>query len=317
MPAALALAPLTVALVLLVSGVAKLGDRAATGTALHELRLPTPLRAGWVTWALPVAELVVAGALLSPWRGSYAAGAGAATVLMLAFLVVVARAMTFHPRPACPCFGRMGDHRIGARTLARNVALVVLATIGAWLAGQGSTAVAALADLGGPDLATTVLAATGALVLAGTVRWPRPDPVDTSVEPGAPGARPGPASVLVGPDLQAVPLRGLTRARPQLLVLVSCWCGPTYAVASRVPGWRQRLPRADVLLVHTQAPFEHPELADLGGLWWDPGAQLHRALGLGTGSYPQAVLLDAAHPAPLDQAAGPDGIEALVRRWAD
>ena len=64
MQTALALAPLILAAVLILSGIAKLRDVTSTHSLLRLLRLPAPLTQRWVAQALPYGELALAALLL-------------------------------------------------------------------------------------------------------------------------------------------------------------------------------------------------------------------------------------------------------------
>lgn len=306
MPTALSLAPLTLAAVLLLSGVAKLGDPQATSSMVRLLRLPAFLGHRAVPRALPVVELVTAGLLLTPWRWTYAAGAVLALGLFTIFLVVVARAMTFTPRPVCGCFGRVGDHRINARTVCRNVLLLLLALVAGWIALRGSAAGALLAGYRPGDwlwlVLATALAAVAVLVLAGPTG--RAGTTRAAAHPGTTSDEdvrtagedeldyvraPIPRGVLLSRDLGVHSLHQLARQRAQLLVLTNCWCGSTMEALEHLSGWRARLPQLDVQLVHTHRPFDEPRLADVDGVWWDPGSTVYDALR--AGGSPAAVLL--------------------------
>src|SRR5690554_6381235 len=95
---ALALAPLTLAAVLVLSGLAKLPDLGSTRSMMTMLRLPRVVANATIARLLPWAELTVAALLMTPWRWVFALGALGALIRFLAFWVLVARAMTFDPR---------------------------------------------------------------------------------------------------------------------------------------------------------------------------------------------------------------------------
>ncbi len=310
MPTALSLAPLTLAAVLVLSGVAKLGDPQATASMIRLLRLPSFLGAAVVPRSLPLVELLTAALLVTPWRWTYAVGAVLALGLFTVFLVVVARAMTFDPRPTCGCFGRVGDHRINARTVCRNVLLLVLALVAGWVALRGSAAGALVGRYGLADwlwlLLAVALATVAVLVLGSPAGHARPlvrsrRARDRTEDRGAAPAEeqdeldyvrsPIPRGVLLDADLGVRSLHQLARQRAQLLVLANCWCGTTVEAVERLPRWRGQLPALEVQLVHTQRPWDEPRLAGLEGLWWDPGSTVYDALG--AGASPAAVLLGA------------------------
>ncbi len=335
---ALSLAPLTLAAVLLLSGLAKLRDPQATAGMITALRLPSPLRHRVAPRALPVVELVTAALLLAPWAWAYAVGAALSLALFAAFLAVVARAMTFHPRPTCGCFGRVGDHRVSGRTVARNVLLLALALVAAWLAVHKVPAGALVGGYGSGDrawlLMAVALAAVAVLVLgAGTQVVPTDRPRTEQDTAGAvPSARsdamagaerrdrpdderlPIPRGVLLSQDLDVVPLRRLPRQQAQLLVLVSCWCGPTFESIERLPRWRETLPQLGVQLVHTHRPWAEDRLDGLEGVWWDPGSSVYDALR--AGASPAAVLLGTDGLLAGGPVNGVEDIEDLVDRLA-
>lgn len=321
MPTALSLAPLTLAAVLVLSGLAKLPDPGATTSMVAALRLPAVLRRRWVSLALPALELAVAVLLLTPWPWTYALGASGALALCVVFLVVVVRAMGFHPRPTCSCFGRVGDHRITGRTVLRNALLVALSLVALLIALDGGSAGAMVAAWTADDWLwlgmTLAVAATAVLVLG------RGAPEDASDPPTVPAgtglSAPGPgrspaAGVVVDEDLRPSSLIALTRAGPQLLVLVNCWCGPTFAVLDELPRWRERLPHLGVPLVHTLAPWGEPRLQGVDDVLWDPGSQLWAALDAGAG--PAAVLVDRGGVLLRGPITGIPAIEELVEHLA-
>lgn len=332
---ALALAPLALAAVLVLSGLAKLGDPQSTASMIAALRLPRLLRHPGVPRALPVVELVTAALLLTPWRWTYAVGAAVSLALFAAFLLVIARAMTFHPRPTCGCFGTVGDHRVDGRTVTRNVVLLALAVVAAWVAATGAAAGALLTTYDAGDLVwlvmAVVLATVAVLVLGGGTRVASPSPgrrrghvrgasITPERAPAATAAAPDveptpiPQGVLLSQSLDVVPLRRLVRERAQLLVLVNCWCGPTFESLERLPRWREALPLLGVQLVHTHRPWVEERLDGAAGVWWDPGSAVYDALRAGPG--PAAVLLGTDGLLAGRPVNGVEEIEELVAQLA-
>lgn len=302
MPAAVLLAPLAMAVLLALSAVAKTRDPEATLSAMRLLRLPAVLTTEAVARSLPWLEwLIVAGLLLAPAGPVAVTGGLAAAALMATYWLVVARALTFTPRPVCSCFGRIGNHPVSWRTVLRNTLLVVAAAV--WLAatvdGASVPGLLSTADAGTWWwlLGVGLLAALAALVLAP----PRVRAVAASGAAEAVGAEeyvrvPIPAATLLdpvaGPD-GARTLRELAAERPQLLVFVTCGCSSTEQAAEQIPEWRARIPAVDVRAV-TVLPYAGlvaavPAIAP--GLLLDHGGSAYLALGLaGT---PVAVLLGA------------------------
>lgn len=338
MHSALALAPLTLATVLVLSGLAKLPDPQSTHSMMRLLRLPGAVATAPVARLVPWAELSIAALLLTPWRWTFAVGALAGLALFLVFWVIIARAMTFDPRPSCGCFGKVGDHRINGRTVARNTTLVGLALVSGYLALQGRTGTGLLAGFGVGDwlwlLLAVALAAVAVFILGGgpssgqlsrrqqrDLRRQREE-MEARQAAAAPPAeepadeldyerKPIPRGVLVGRDHRTVELSSLTRARAQLLVLVNCWCGPTHAALERLPRWREQLPELGVQMIFTPHPFETDVVpAELSGIWWDPGDQVYHALLAGPS--PAAVLLGADGLTAGGPVNGIEEIEAFV-----
>lgn len=314
---ALALAPLTLAAVLILSGLAKLPDPRSTHSMMTELRLPGAVANRPVARLLPWVELTVAALLLLPWRWTFALGSLAAVLLFLTFWVVIARAMRFDPRPACPCFGQVGDHRVGWWTVARNTVLLALALLTTVVALLGGTGTGLLAEFGTGDWMWLLLAAAVATVAVLVLgRGPAVDvatggtPEDLSATPRDDVLQ----GLLVGRDHEVVPVRRLTSQQDQLLVLANCWCGSTLAAIDRLPGWRERLPQLGVQLVHTYAPWDEPRLTQVPGIWWDPGARVWSTVQAGPS--PTAVLVDADGRVTAGPVSGVDGIDGLVDELA-
>lgn len=342
MQTALALAPLTLVAVLVLSGLAKLPDPDSTHSMMRLLRLPSFVANSAVARALPWGELAVAALLLTPWRWTFAVGAAAAILLFLTFWVIVARAMTFDPRPTCGCFGRVGDHRINGRTVTRNTVLVGLALVSGWVALQGGSATGLVMDFDLNDwiwlVLAVALAAVAVFVLGGgpsgqakpltkrqLSRLERRRAAGEAAPAG--GAQvaavsepepedyvraPIPAGVLLREDNSTTTMHSLARQQAQLLVLANCWCGSTIEAIDRLAAWRERVPQIGVQLVHTLPPFEEPRLAGVDGVWWDPGSQVYAAFN--AGASPAAVLLGADGLL----AGGPvNGVEAIEEFVSD
>jgi peroxiredoxin len=132
-----AAARLVLAIVFVVSAVAKLRDRDGSRTAVEGFGVPTAL-VGVVTTGLPFAELACAVLLLLPDPAA-TTGAVASLVLLALFTVAVVVNLVRGNRVDCHCFGSVGDQgAIGWHTVARNGVFMVLA--GVSLIGAGSLA---------------------------------------------------------------------------------------------------------------------------------------------------------------------------------
>ncbi len=294
--------PLLLAAVLAFSAVAKLRDRPATLSAIGLLRLPRFLRQPWVAVALPVGELVLAAALLLSWTPVVVAAAGAGLVLMVTYWGVIARAMTFDPRPSCGCFGRIGDQSVSERTLVRNTLLVAAAAAALWWGLAGHTVPTTLAAFGAAQwwwlVALLLVSAVAVLILGGgpgaNVQPPQapafpvqPAAQDEAEDEGYVRA-PIPAAVLQSPEGDNRLLVELAQVRAQLLIFYTCGCAPAAETDALVPEWRRRLPALDVRSVVTfpAAPESFTE-----PVWLDHGALAYQAFGML--GHPCAVLLGA------------------------
>ncbi len=116
------IARVVVGVVLLVAGMMKIRSQRWSILALE---MGTP-RA--VIVALPTVELFVGLALVTQVAQPYAAGA--ATALFFLFALVVTRQYLSGSELPCNCFGADGGKAVRLTTIARNLALLVLAVIG-------------------------------------------------------------------------------------------------------------------------------------------------------------------------------------------
>lgn len=327
MPSAVLLAPLIVAGVLVASAVPKAQRPKDTWSAMRLLKVPAPFLSERTARALPWGELVVAAAVLLAPSGSPAVlAAAAATVLMLAYWALVARALTFEHPPSCGCFGRIGQHQITPRTLLRNTLLLGVAVVWLVAAWRGNSVPGLVAQIDGNGwwwlLGALVAVAVAVLVVA-PGRDPQPAPL---FPPGSSGEEeveedyvrlPIPLRTLQRTDGSAVTLHELVAQRPRLLVFTTCSCGSTAAAADRVPAWRERLPIVEVSVVSTrsrdQSVADLPGLAD--DLLLDHGSVVFQ--GLAMGGSPSAVLLGADGLLAGGPVAGLAEVEALVDEIAE
>ena len=237
-------APLLLSLTLLVSGVAKLGARDGTSDAMASLRLPArPLHRSVAT-ALPVAEIVLALALWVPVAGVQVPVSALVAALMLAYLVIIARALSFEEQVECACFGTLASPTVSPSTLARNVVLTVLGVATVIAASTGEMARSVLESpltLLGWGFALTVAIVLTALALGGRGEGEAlpHDPQSSSLEEEELDYEraPIPAGVLQRADGSLLTLRQLTAQQAALLLFVSEGCGPCERVLDHLPGW--------------------------------------------------------------------------------
>jgi peroxiredoxin/uncharacterized membrane protein YphA (DoxX/SURF4 family) len=151
------------AAVFMVSGVAKLVDRAGTRRSLVDFGAPAVVVPA-VASLLPIAELVSAVALLvdrTAWWGALGV-----VVLLVVFTAAIAISLLRGRTPDCHCFGQLRSAPIGANTLVRNAVLTAMAVLVLW-SGPGEASPTAGAMLTPVDGAVwRVLAlANGAVAL--------------------------------------------------------------------------------------------------------------------------------------------------------
>lgn len=123
-------ARLVIAGVLVYAAIGKLGDLRAFAQDIDNYRMLPETWVAAVAITLPTLELVVAAALVS---GIGARGASiVATGMMVMFAVGMAQALARGIDLSCGCFGRAATTTVSGWTIARNVALAVLAAVPLW-----------------------------------------------------------------------------------------------------------------------------------------------------------------------------------------
>ncbi|WP_020144740.1 MauE/DoxX family redox-associated membrane protein [Terracoccus sp. 273MFTsu3.1] len=256
---ALALAPVILAVVLVVSAVGKLRSPSASAEAFRDLRVPAPLSGRLVVEALPWGELLLAVALLLVGGQVGVVAAVAALLLFTAYLVLVVRAVGFDEDVDCACFGEFAPGRITRRTVVRNAWLVLLAVLAVIVAAQGSSVAARVADERLPWwwlVAAVAAAVTTVLVVGGRAAAPetRQDPTAYAEDEGDYVRYRTPALPVTLGDGSTTNLRALSSARAQLLLYVSDTCGSCEAIIAAAPVWSEELTALDVRLVLRNDP---------------------------------------------------------------
>lgn len=260
LPAAALTSTLILVGVLIVSGVAKLRtpDDAEGWEALG---LPAALRRDWLIRLHPVAELVLAAALLLLGGLLGIVAAVVAVLLFAAYLVMVWRARRKTPDASCACFGERQP--ITGRTLLRNGWLTLLAVISAFTIGAlplfGGAAALAIAFWPW-TLALAAVAVTFVLVQEKT-----PDSAPAARTAGGSGAADDaeledylrartPAVPVTLADGSTVTLRQLAETKPVLLLAVSETCGSCTPVIESIDAYRALLPEVSVRFLLQSAP---------------------------------------------------------------
>jgi hypothetical protein len=316
---ALAVAPVALALVLVVSAVGKLRSPGRSAGAFRDLRVPAPLAHRVVVEGLPWAELALAGLLVCGGGGWGVAAAFAAVLLFAAYLLLVVRALGFDVPVDCACFGELSPGRITPRTVARNAWLLVLAVVSLALAARGASVVGRVADGTAPWwwlLAAAAAGVTSWLIGGGsgtgeagpahrTGGGEDREDLDEYVR------TPTPAVTVVLADGTETDLRALSAARPQLLLFVSQVCGSCGPVIEAAPRWREQLAPVEVRLVLVSAPGDSPLTSTAEPMTvHDPANRV--SVSLGFHATPTAVLLGADGLLAGGPVTGSDAVPAFV-----
>ena len=300
-------APILLSITLLISGLAKLGAREGTQDAMRSLRLPLPTMHASVASVLPVTEIVLALAIWIPAPPLQVLLTGLVAALMLTYLVIIARALTFEEQVHCSCFGTLASPTVSRTTLVRNVLLSVLGLLAAVAAASGAmTTLLVQAPMGliGLGIALLIAIALTAATIGGSVAETDADaataPAPAAADPDEDELldyerSPIPAAVLQQPDGRLITLTQLTAQRAALLVFVTEGCGPCERVLDHAEEWIGELEQTlqvrfvfsrplDQLRERTTDRVEGHALHDL---------QFTARTALGGTSAPSAVLLGA------------------------
>ena len=300
-------APILLSITLLISGLAKLGAREGTQDAMRSLRLPLPTMHASVASMLPVTEIVLALAIWIPAPPLQVLLTGLVAALMLTYLVIIARALTFEEQVHCSCFGTLASPTVSRTTLVRNVILSVLGLLAVVAAASGAmTTLLVQAPMGliGLGIALLIAIALTAATIGGSVAETDADaptaPAPAAADPDEDELldyerSPIPAAVLQQPDGRLITLTQLTAQRAALLVFVTEGCGPCERVLDHAEEWIGELEQTlqvrfvfsrplDQLRERTTDRVEGHALHDL---------QFTARTALGGTSAPSAVLLGA------------------------
>ena len=285
------------ACVFAVAGLAKLADLEGSRRALAGFGLRRSLSRP-LGLALPLAELTIAGGLLSVASARYAAAAAAGVLVV--FCAAIGAALARGRKPDCHCFGRLHSAPAGWGTLVRNVVLagvaVVIAAVPAanlsWLA----LALTALAAAGGGQAVLWVLLLRRYGRALRHIDELEGAPHEESVEVGSPA--PGFALPTVdGDELSLDEL--LAPEKPLLLVFTDTGCGACTALLPDVVRWQRAY--ADRL---TLAVVGHGDAQRLKAAAEEHGLERlllapDRSLALAYGAYgtPSSVLVVDGHVA--------------------
>lgn len=286
-------------------------------TGWTALGVPKLLRRRWLIRLHPWLELILAGALMALGGLLGVVAAGVAVVLMVAYLVLVVRALRSVPDALCACFG--SPRPVTRLTVARNIWLtaLALATTSVISTGQllGGAVVAAVSNWDW-IVALAVAAITSGLVLWRDVAAAPPSRAQPMLADASPNtedyvrARTPAVPITLG-DGTTTNLRVLARQRPQLLLAVSETCSSCQPVIDSVGRWRNLLPEVDVRLLVTRLP-ENSALTST-----QPPLTLHDPLGdvrasIAEWRAPTAILLGVDGMLAGGPVSGHPAIEALI-----
>jgi uncharacterized membrane protein YphA (DoxX/SURF4 family) len=312
-PVAALVVALTLAAVLLVSGVAKLRDPRATRDAFAALRVPAVVPADVAAPALPWLETVLAVLLLVAPATGLVLVAALVLLLMLAYTALIGRALGFDEPVTCSCFGSLGRHDVDRTTLARNVLLTALSAVVLWFAVDGGSVPSALDALDGGGwaalAASLAAAAVAVLVLGGPANEPSTAPDEEDLLDYERQAIPYGALTLH--DGTSTSLAQISAAQARLLVVLNPGCGPCVRTAEKLDDWAARLtPAVGVVAIYpdeasARAAGEHAY--DLAA--WEPELNVRRVFSVVA---PAAVLRGAdgfLAGGPVD---GEDAVAAFV-----
>jgi peroxiredoxin len=267
-------ARLILAVVFLVSGIAKLLDLSGGKAAMRSFGVPESFarQAGIL---LPIVEIAVAILLIPIETARW--GALLALLLLAVFIIGIGYNLSRGRKFECHCFGELTHSEIGPSTLARNAVLAVLAAFVAYAGfannNVGPSVGEGLGGLTGFQWAVLVL---GVIMLAAlaAIAWllvhllgqngrllVRIDRIESALEDadielpdededeedeeeeeeGLPFGSPAPAFSLSGLYGETMTLAALqAQEKPVLLIFSDTGCGPCNAMMADVGKWQQQ-----------------------------------------------------------------------------
>lgn len=323
-----------IAVVLLISGGAKVLAPEATLRGMAGLGVPQPFQRRWIAVAFAVVELLVGLALVFGAGPVRFGAALVALAMMLGFTGLVARALTRGTDASCECFGALSRDSLDGWTLGRNI-VFVLASVAAVLAGPAAPSLlTVVAGAPGPELALLLTVWIALALIAVLLRWALVErgraraaeaalASASTVRPGMASAAPAsngslaigspiPRAELVNSEGMTLPLDRLVRGRAVLLIFVKAGCGGCKPVGERFDDWLARIGDTVELRVATSSrpkemAAQYPQFGDrvrYGALG------VRRALGIE--GIPAAIVLGHNGVIASPVARGIQEIEALV-----
>jgi len=343
MEAFVLLARIFLAIVFLVSGVAKLASLRLSHESALEFGVPARI-AGIATGLLITVELAIPLLILPVATARY--GSIAAVGLLAIFCSVIAFNLLRHRRPHCNCFGQVHSAPISWPMLVRNIVLgMVAAAIVIKTKEQASLSMTGLArSLGVGSFVWPVLSSIALVLLvviaACLVQIVRqqgrvllrlealerasatpPAPAEPTMTPeiGLPLGAKAPEFVLSGFDGFRTSLAGLlNRNKPVLLLFSHPGCGPCQSLLPDIAAWQSDLEESLTIAVISEggaaAHRSHTTRHHIRRLLLQKDREIaEQYLAYGT---PSAVLIAANGTLASHLAQGPDSIRNLVNAVA-
>lgn len=241
------LARLLLAVVFVTAAVGKLADLEGSRRTIAAFGMPD-FAARLGGRVLPFVELACAVALMPQPTARW--GAVAMGLLLAVFIAAISRALSKGRTPDCNCFGQVSSAQISWRTLARNVALLAIATLVIWK-GPGSSLTAWTSNQAASSLVASIAVIACALLGVAAIRYRelnrvlrnRPEAAaPASVPPGLEIGALAPRFSLPDLDGTHMALDDLCgRGLQVLLVFASQSCGPCQALLPELARWNAAL----------------------------------------------------------------------------
>jgi uncharacterized membrane protein YphA (DoxX/SURF4 family) len=309
------------------AGIGKLFDLDGSRKAMADFGVPERFARAAGT-ALPVAELLVAFALLPEPTGRWSAVG--ALVLLLAFIAGIAAAMARGEEPDCHCFGTIHSAPAGKGALIRNAVLAAIALL-IIADGPGRS----LADLGRGRGGSTTNANPGhvavAIQIAVTMRlWNDKQGLQHSLRDAQISISRVPAGLALGShapwfalptaDEDMLSIQDLCdRGKPVVLIFMEPGCGPCGRLFPDLLSWKPAIDERLTIAVVARRPdteaevdmsAENEEGVSVITLLQDENeiAEMFRLR-----SSPSALIVNQDGRIASSLAEGPPAIEALIR----
>lgn len=264
---------LLLALVLVVSGAAKVRDPRSTRESFYTLGLPLRLTRSAAPRVLPWVELALALALVVTSGVLQNVVAIGTVALFAGYLMVIVRASRFPEKVECGCLGKLGLGTVGPVTVVRNVLLLGLAVAALSDALQHGSVLARLLGADAVEwgwllaLAVTVLVAGLMTYAAGSpAAGPSADEDLADYE-----RRPTPTLFLTDSHGDRHNLLDLSLQQARFVVYANMGCGACMTVIDALPAFQAENPELAVhVLVQRYDDAARARLDPSLGVFVDP-----------------------------------------------